>query len=105
MGNTRRKYTKEFKEQAVEFWLTSGKTSPQVAGELGISDGMLRHWATSMGKHGENSFPGQGQRLKGSDLEEEVRRLQKELRNVQEEREILKKALAILSRNPRSPIG
>ena len=44
-----------------------------------------------MGKHGGNSFPGHGQPHKGSDLEEEVRRLQKELRNTQEERDIKKK--------------
>jgi len=105
MGQFRRKYTKEFKEQAVEFWLTSGKTSLQVAGDLGIDDGMLRRWATVMGKHGANCFPGQGQRQKGSDLEEEVRRLEKELRETQEEREILKKAMAILSKSPKMPIG
>jgi len=93
----RRKFDKEFKEYAVRLWQTSEKSSSIVAKELGIDDSMLRHWASQLSKRGPNSFPGAGKRHKGSDLEEENWRLKKELEQMREERDILKKAWAFFS--------
>ena len=42
MGKIRRQYTKERREQAVEFWSSSGKNPPQVAVDVEISNGLSR---------------------------------------------------------------
>jgi len=70
-----------------------------VARDLGIAHSNLRRWRAQYGKKGELAFPGNGkQRL--TPQEEEVRRLKKELYEVQQERDILKKALAIFTKKP-----
>ena len=66
----------------------------EVAGDLGLRPEMLRRWQRELKADQQQAFPGQG-RLKGD--EEEVRRLRRELERVREERDILKKALAIFS--------
>lgn len=93
---TRRVFDSEFKRAAVKLALESGKRVSEVARDLGIRDGLLHRWIKQMNEDGaESAFPGKGH-LKPED--EELRRLQKELRDVQEERDILKKAIAIFSR-------
>jgi transposase len=93
----RRKYDREFKRQAVALCEQEGVTIAQVARELGIDVKRLYRWRTEHQRQGESAFPGQG-RL--ADDEDEVRRLQRELARVQMERDILKKALAVLARPP-----
>ena len=93
-----RVFSKEFKEQAVLLTQTSGKKVSEVAEDLGIRENMLWRWKKEFREAGERSFPGQGNRQQGTDLEEEVRRLKQELLDVQMERDILKKALAIFSK-------
>jgi len=67
----------------------------EVAQDLGIAHSNLRRWRAQYRKKGELSFPGNGkQRL--TPQEEEIRRLKKELYDVRQERDILKKALAIV---------
>ena len=56
---------------------------------------------TSQEEYKDNAFPGLGKVRRGTDLEEENRRLKKELALVQEERDILKKAVAIFSKVPK----
>ena len=92
---TRRKYDKEFKIQAVKLLLESGKTTNEIADDLGINSGNLTRWKREYREDAENAFPGKG-RLKPED--EELRRLKKENEDLKQEREILKKALAIFSR-------
>ncbi len=92
MQKPRRKFDKEFKEYAVRLWQTSGKSSGIVAKELGIDDSMLRHWAAEIRDHGANSFPGVGKRRQGNEIEEENWRLKKEVEQLRQERDILKKA-------------
>ena len=94
----RRKYDKEFKVQAVKLLLESGKTTNEIADDLGISSGNLRRWKREYREDAENAFPGKG-RLKPED--EPPRRLKKENEDLKQEREILKKALAIFSRPQR----
>ena len=79
--------------------LTSEKTVEEVARDLGIAHSNLRRWRAQYSKNGELAFPGKGkQRL--TPQEEEIRRLKKELYEVQQERDILKKALAIFTKKP-----
>lgn len=67
-----------------------------VASELGIRPDMIRKWRKLMEQDGDGAFPGAG-RVRESD--EELSRLRREVRRLREEREILKKAMAILSDN------
>jgi transposase len=97
----RRVYTKEFKIEAVELTLDSGKTVKEISDELGVPYHLLCKWRSRYSKEGANSFPGHGN-IKES--EKELKRLEKELKDVTEERDILKKALAIFSQNPRRNI-
>ena len=94
MEGIRRQYSEEFKKDAVGHSLTSEKTVVEVAQDLGIAHSNLRRWRTQYGKNGELSSPGNGkQRL--TPQEEEIRRLKKELYDVRQERDILKKVVAI----------
>jgi transposase len=93
-----RTYPKDFKLEALEMLQYSGKSAGQIERELGITPGLLHKW-----RHRYQILENGGQpaRLGPSDLEEakaEIRRLQRELAVVEEEREILKKALNIFSR-------
>ena len=95
MEEIRRQYSEEFKKDAVSHSLTSEKTVEEVARDLGIAHSNLRRWRAQYSKNGEIAFPGKcKQRL--TPQEEEIRRLKKELYEVKQERDILKKALAIV---------
>lgn len=89
-------YTREFKEDAVR--LVSGKGIPvsRVAVDLGIHENTVYKWLRQYKADPEGAFPGKG-RLKPQD--EEFRNLQRENEVLKEEREILKKALAIFSKH------
>lgn len=98
MADERRVFSKEFKEQAVLLTETSGKKVSEIAADLGIRENLLWRWKKEIREAGARSFPGQGKRLEGTDLEEENRRLREELLTVTMERDILKKAVAIFSK-------
>ncbi len=95
MTKIQKTYTREFKEEAVRLTASSGKPIAQVARELGISDTSIHQWRRELAQHGKEAFPGNGHQTA---LEEENRRLKRELERVQQEREILKKVLSIFSR-------
>jgi transposase len=101
MVTDRKVYSKEFKEQAVLLTETSGKKVSEIAADLGIRENLLWRWKREKRLAGANSFPGNGNRQPGTDLEEENRRLRQELHLVQMERDILKKAVAIFSQPPK----
>lgn len=95
MPKEQRTFTKEFKQEAVQLVQTSGKSQSQVARDLGIADSTLHHWRKEFAEHGKQAFPGSGHQTA---QEEELRRLKRELEVTRQERDILKKALAIFSR-------
>jgi len=99
MEGSRRVYSEEFKKNAVGHSLTSEKSVEEVAQDLGIAHSNLRRWRAQYRKNGELAFPGNGKQ-KLTPQEEEIRRLKKELYDVRQERDILKKALAIFSKKP-----
>ena len=95
----RRQHTKEFKKESVEYLLKSGESGKSVAEKLGISAELLNRWKRDYLKNGETAFPGSG---KIGDAEKvRMLELEKQLKEVQEERDILKKALAIFSKKTR----
>jgi transposase len=93
-----RKYTEEFKLEALELLKSSGKTGRQLERELGITPGLLVKWRDRyqvIAKDVDQT------RLELSDMESarrEIKRLQRRLAEVEEEREILKKTINIFSR-------
>jgi transposase len=94
MSQTQPTYTKEFKQQAVNLFETSGKSKTQIARDLGISDSALSKWCKEFGERGKEAFPGKGHQ---STIEEENRKLRREIEILRQEREILKKALSIFT--------
>ncbi len=95
MQKVQKTYTPEFKREAVRLAQTSGKPIAQVARELGISDTSIHQWRKELTVHHSEAFPGSGHQTA---QEEEVRRLKRELEIVKQERDILKKAISIFSR-------
>jgi transposase len=91
-----KRYDINFKRSAVELWLSGGKSVEQIAAELGISTQSIKKWKKELA-----ALPatGPGQRST-QQLEEEVRRLKRELQHVARQRDILKKTLGILSTEP-----
>ena len=89
-----RSYDKEFKVNAINLYLESGRSYKQVGGELDVPEATLATWVGDYKKDGTKAFPGKGY-LKPAD--EELSHLRKELAIVREERDILKKALGIFS--------
>jgi transposase len=81
-------YSMEFRQEAVRLLRTSDRTVPQLAKELGVSEGSLRNWSEQLDVN-----EGKKDGLSTSEREE-LRRLRKEVKVLAEEREILKKAAA-----------
>jgi transposase len=94
MKKQRRQYTRQFKQDAVRLLETSGKSASQLERELGIGKGNLWRWKHALAADGEEAFPGHG-RL--TPEQERLRKLERENEILRQERDILKKAVAIFS--------
>jgi transposase len=92
------KYTEEFKLEALRLLASSGKSASQLERELGITEGMLLKWRE---RYQVVTKEKEEPRLERSDLEaarREIQRLERELKEMAEEREILKKVVRIFSK-------
>lgn len=89
MGSGRRKFTDQYKAEAVELVINSGRPTAEIARDLGINEGTLGNWVQMAKKRGE---------FKDKPLEvderAELKELREENRRLKMEREILKKAAA-----------
>jgi len=92
-GEKRRSYTAEYKYEAVRLITDEGCSIAEVARNLGINANMLGRWKREARE--EDAFVGKG-RMKP--MEEDLRRLRRENRQLKMEREILKKAAAFFAR-------
>lgn len=95
---TRRRFDKEFKMETARLMVEKGRKASELARDLDIHENVLRKWRQQYLEDTQHAFPGKGH-LKPE--EEEIKRLKKRLTDVEEERDILKKALAIFSKHPR----
>lgn len=94
MSTVRRSYDREFKINAAKLYLEGNKSLDILASELGVPTGTYAKWVKDYQECGIESFPGKG---KVKVCNEELFQLRKELADVRQERDILKKALAIFS--------
>ena len=89
----RRKYSQEFKREAVAQTEAEGVTIGQVAEELGVNPRLLSRWRQQYLKEGAKAFPGQGK-----PRDEEMAALKRELSRVKKERDFLKEAAAFFAK-------
>jgi len=98
MVQQRRRFDAQFKREAVRLAQESNRKITDIARELGIRPELLYRWKSEQAADPEQAFPGKGH-MKPD--EEYVRKLERELKRAQEDRDILKKALAYFSKNER----
>lgn len=96
MGSEKRSYTKDFKREAVRLSESSGKSVRQIESDLDITPGLLHKWRARYRRDEQQAFPGQGHQTA---LEAELRRLKRENEVLRQERDILKKAIQVVSRD------
>ena len=90
---TRKSYSKEFKETAVNLVLEGNKSQRQIAEEIGINVNTLQNWKKA---YQDSQDP---EKVKNKATEEELKRLKKELYEAKLENEILKKAMGYFSKD------
>jgi transposase len=105
MDQGRRRFTDDFKREAVALLASSGRPLMQIATELGIAPSMLRNWRNrGVGQHaGPALRPNTPASTPHSaaDPAAEISRLRRENDRLRMERDILKKTVAIFSEPPR----
>ena len=96
---SRKRYDEDFKRNAVELLLNGGQDLKPLAQELGMCPSTLRYWRDAyLGGNGNSQGPPRGPA--SLETTEELRRLRQENERLRRQREILKKALGILSEQP-----
>ena len=88
-----KRYSREFKLEAVRLLEESGKPIRVIAEELGVSKNALATWKKAIRENGLQAFPDGGL----TEEQRQIRELKKELKDARMERDILKKAVAIFS--------
>ncbi len=91
----RRVFTKEFKQETARLVVEDGQKASQISRDLKINRSTIDRWIREYKDNGVDAFPGNGKLLP---VDEAYRRLRRENTALKEERDILKKALAIFSR-------
>jgi transposase len=96
--NTRKKYSQEFKLDAVSLVLDQGYTVAEAAKSLGVNRSMLRRWIKEFQSDDGQAFRGNG---KLTPEQAEIRLLREENRRLKMEKEILKKATVFFAKETR----
>ena len=89
----RRKYSDEYKQEAVALTELPGATITAVAKNLGINGHMLGRWRKQLEEHGKKAFPGQGHAR-----DEAMMQLKRENARLRKERDFLKEAAAFFAK-------
>jgi len=96
MARTRRKFSKEFKIEAVKLVTEGGMSITQVARDLDIGRNLLARWKRQL-EEDTDAFPGKGNQ---SPDNEEMTRLRRRVTQLEMERDILKKAVGYFAKDP-----
>jgi transposase len=98
MSKERRKYSKEFKLEAVRMYEKGERTIRDIERGLGIPQGLLWRWNQELNQLSkkEDAFPGNGNL---TDTEAHIRKLEREIAILKEDKEILKKVLTMYSKD------
>ncbi len=94
MANKRKTYTAEFKLAAVKMITDQKLSVAEVARRLGVAEGRLHEWKKALAANGADAFPGSGHL---TPQEEEIKKLKAEVKRLEMERDILKKATAFFA--------
>lgn len=94
MSKRRKTYDREFKLEALRLVDSSEKSIAEIERDLGLSVGQIHHWRREQAEAGEQAFPGKGNLSADEAI---IRQLQRENEILRQERDILKKAIAIFS--------
>jgi transposase-like protein len=89
VGQARKKYTQEYKDEAVELVISSGRPIAEIARDLGINEGTLANWVNTARKSGKVK-----EKPLDTDERARLRELEEENRRLKMERDFLKKAAA-----------
>jgi len=92
----RRKFSREFKLEAVKLVVDRGVAVAQAARDLDLHENVLRKWVREQAADPQQAFPGKGQ-MKPEQLE--IEKLRREVAKLKAERDILKKAAAYFARD------
>jgi transposase len=87
----KKRFDRDFKISAVKMVTEGGHSAAEVARSLGIHQNQLYNWKKKFSDNGEKAFPGKGHLT-------ELAALRRKLRDVEMERDILKKAVGIFSK-------
>ena len=98
MGSGRRTFSREYKVEAVKLVTEAGHQAAQVAFDLGVHPNTIHKWIREYAQRPQDAFPGKGHQLSEA---ETLRQLQRENERLRMERDILKKAVAIFSKEPK----
>ena len=94
----RRSFTREFKVETVQMLMTTDVSVTEAAADLGIHPNTLYKWVRQYGERPEEAFPGKGRQTSET---EQIKQLQRENQRLRMERDILKKAMVIFSKEPK----
>jgi transposase len=95
MGKPRKQYTEEFKRDAVRMMRNRGtRTVAEVADDLGVRANLLHRWASQAERDAVSR-----RNAEGETLEQEVRRLRREVESLRLDKAILKKAAAFFAKD------
>jgi transposase len=94
MAGKRNTYTAEFKLAAVKMITDQKLSVAEVARRLGVTENRLHDWKKILATKGVDAFPGSGHL---TPQEEEIRKLRAEVKRLEAERDILKKATAFFA--------
>jgi transposase len=98
MKKQKRAYQEEFKEQAINLLRSSGRSAADIERELGITPGLLSRWNRLKAKlDGDVIAPRANRPLADEPLAEQIKQLERENARLRQEKEILKKAVAIFT--------
>ena len=93
-----KRFDPEYKKEIVRLVEELGKSPVEVAKDINVSTQSVRRWVKQYGTHGSDAFPGKG-KLHPED--EEIRKLKKCNKDLEEENAILKKAMGIFAKDGR----